>query len=59
MCTRNTSKVPARGTRELRELHYWKDTAAKRFRLCWATGVLGGVAGFVFHWVISVPPVWM
>lgn len=51
--------MPARGTRELRELHYWKDTAAKRFRLCWATGALGGVAGFIFHWVISVPPVWM
>lgn len=42
-----------------KELAYWQDVAAKRVRLCWATGVFGGMVGFVFHWIISVPPVWM
>ena len=42
-----------------KELAYWKDTAAKRMRFAWATGIFGGMVGFIFHWVISMPPVWM
>lgn len=42
-----------------KELAYWQDVAAKRIRFAWATGAFGVMVGFVFHWVISVPPVWM
>ena len=42
-----------------RELAYWKDTAAKRMRFAWATSIFGAMVGFIFHWVISMPPVWM
>jgi len=56
MCVSNRSE---RREPTYKELAYWQDVAAKRVRLCWATGVFGGMVGFVFHWVISVPPVWM
>ena len=56
MCVGNRSE---RREPTYKELAYWQDVAAKRVRLCWATGVFGGMVGFVFHWVISVPPVWM
>ena len=56
MCVSNRSE---RREPTHKELAYWQDVAAKRVRLCWATGVFGGMVGFVFHWVISVPPVWM
>lgn len=50
---------PPRQDLTYKELAYWKDTAAKRMRFAWATGIFGGMVGFIFHWVISVPPVWM
>lgn len=50
---------PPRQEASYKELAYWKDTAAKRMRFAWATGIFGGMVGFLFHWVISVPPVWM
>jgi len=56
MCVSNRSE---RREPTYKELAYWQDVAAKRVRLCWATGVFGGMVGFVFHWVISVPPVWI
>ena len=51
MCVSNRSE---RREPTYKELAYWQDVAAKRVRLCWATGVFGGMVGFVFHWVISV-----
>ncbi|MEJ4121401.1 hypothetical protein [Corynebacterium macginleyi] len=55
------SKINRRPRQEAsyKELAYWKDVAAKRIRFAWATGIFGGIVGFVFHWFISVPPVWM
>ena len=54
-----TNKRPERREPTHKELAYWQDVAAKRFRFAWATGAFGFMVGFVFHWVISVPPVWM
>ncbi|MDK7047767.1 hypothetical protein QP324_04150 [Corynebacterium sp. UMB0012] len=59
MPTTNPNNRPDRKTPTYKELAYWQDTAAKRVRLCWATGIFGGLVGFLFHAVISVPPVWM
>lgn len=42
-----------------KELAYWQDVAAKRIRFAWATGAFGFMVGFIFCFVISVPPVWM
>ena len=56
MCVSNRSE---RREPTYKELAYWQDVAAKRIRFAWATGIFGGLVGFVFHWVISVPPVWM
>ncbi len=53
------TKRPPRTTPDARRVAYWKDIAAKRVRLCWATGLMGGIAGFAFHALISIPPVWM
>ena len=50
---------PPRQEPSYKELAYWKDTAAKRMRFAWATGIFGGLCGFLFHALISVPPVWM
>lgn len=50
---------PPRQDPSYKELAYWKDTAAKRMRFAWATGIFGAMVGFIFHWVISMPPVWM
>lgn len=54
-----TNKRPERREPTHKELAYWQDVAAKRFRFAWATGIFGGLIGFLFHAVISVPPVWM
>lgn len=59
MPTPTQNNRPERKTPSYKELAYWQDTAAKRVRLCWATGIFGGMVGFLFHVVISVPPVWM
>ena len=53
------TKRPPRTTPAARRIAYWQDIAAKRTRLCWATGLMGGIAGFTFHALISMPPVWM
>lgn len=54
-----TSSRPERREPTHKELAYWQDVAAKRIRFAWATGFFGGLVGFLFHAVISVPPVWM
>jgi hypothetical protein len=59
MHTQTTNKRPERREPTYKEVAYWKDIADKRMRFAWATGFFGGLVGFVFHWVISVPPVWM
>lgn len=56
MCVSNRSE---RREPTYKEVAYWKDIADKRMRFAWATGFFGGLVGFVLHWVISVPPVWM
>lgn len=53
------TKRPPRTTPDARRIAYWQDIAAKRTRLAWATGLMGVIAGFVFHALISIPPVWM
>lgn len=53
------TKRPPRTTPDARRVAYWQDVAAKRTRLAWATGILGGLIGFIFHAFISMPPVWM
>lgn len=53
------TKRPPRTTPDARRIAYWQDIAAKRTRLAWATGLMGGIAGFAFHALISIPPVWM
>lgn len=53
------TKRPPRSTPDARRIAYWQDIAAKRTRLCWATGILGGLVGFVAHAFISMPPVWL
>lgn len=53
------TKRPPRSTPDARRIAYWQDVAAKRTRLCWATGILGGLVGFVAHAFISMPPVWL
>lgn len=55
----NRPERPERREPTHKEVAYWKDIADKRIRFAWATGIFGGLVGFVFHWVISVPPVWM
>lgn len=59
MPTTSPNNRPERKAPTYKELAYWQDTAAKRVRLCWATGIFGAMVGFLFHVVISVPPVWM
>lgn len=54
-----TTKRPERREPTHKELAYWQDVAVKRIRLCWATGAFGFMIGFLFHAVITVPPVWM
>ncbi|QRP60570.1 hypothetical protein [Corynebacterium minutissimum] len=54
-----TTNRPPRTTLDSRRVAYWQDIAAKRTRLAWATGILGGLIGFVLHAFISMPPVWM
>lgn len=54
-----TTSRPERREPTYKELAYWQDVAAKRVRLCWATGAFGVMIGFLLHLVISVPPVWM
>ena len=56
MCVSNRSE---RREPTYKELAYWQDVAAKRIRVAWATGIFGAMIGFLFHLVISVPPVWM
>lgn len=46
-------------TPEMREAAYWKDIAARRFRLAALTLLLGTVLGFIFHMLMAMPPVWM
>lgn len=53
------TKRPPRTSPDARRIAYWQDVAAKRTRLCWATGILGGLVGFVAHAFISMPPVWL
>lgn len=55
----NHPERPERREPTHKEVAYWKDIAAKRIRFAWATGVFGAMIGFLFHAVISVPPVWM
>ncbi|MCZ9297007.1 hypothetical protein [Corynebacterium yonathiae] len=59
MHTQTTNNRPERREPTHKELAYWQDVAAKRIRLCWATGAFGFMIGFIFCFVISVPPVWM
>lgn len=59
MHTHTTSNRPERREPTHKELAYWQDVAAKRVRLCWATGIFGAMVGFLFHAVITVPPVWL
>lgn len=46
-------------TPEMREAAYWKDIAARRFRLAALTLLLGVILGFIFHMLMAIPPVWM
>ena len=55
----STTKRRPRNMSDARRVAYWKDVAAKRIRLCWATGILGGIAGFAVHALFSMPPLWM
>lgn len=59
MHTHTTNKRPERHEPTHKEVAYWKDIADKRIRFAWATGIFGGLVGFLFHAVITVPPVWM
>lgn len=54
----DTKRLP-RTSPDARRIAYWKDIAAKRTRLAWATGLMGGIAGFILHAFLSMPPVWM
>lgn len=54
-----TANRPPRTSPDARRVAYWKDVAAKRVRLCWATGIFGGLVGFILHAFLSMPPVWM
>lgn len=54
----SANRIP-RSTPDARRIAYWQDIAAKRTRLCWATGLMGGIAGFILHAFISMPPAWM
>ena len=53
-----TNRLP-RATHDARRIAYWQDIAAKRTRLAWATGLMGGLIGFVLHAFLSMPPVWL
>lgn len=59
MPTRTPDSRPERKEISYKELAYWQDIAAKRIRFAWATGIFGALIGFLFHAVITVPPVWM
>lgn len=46
-------------TPEMRKAAYWKDIAARRFRLAALTLLFGTVLGFIFHMLMAMPPVWL
>lgn len=54
-----TNKRPELREPTHKELAYWQGVAAKRVRLAWATGIFGGMLGFLLHAIISMPPVWL
>lgn len=54
-----TTSRPERRKPTHKELAYWQGVAAKRVRLAWATGIFGGMLGFLLHAIISMPPVWL